>query len=365
MPGQVPKMNHNTVLVTGGAGFVGSNLAVSLKKKYSSMRVIALDNLKRRGSELNIKLLKRCGVEFVHGDIRNPEDLEFDTEIDLLLECSAEPSVLAGFGESPAYLINTNLTGTINCLELARKNKTDVIFLSTSRVYPYDALNSIRVDERVTRFAWSTEQQRDIPGWSLNGVDVGFSLEGPKSMYGATKLCSEIILQEYMKMYGIRAVINRFGVIAGPGQFGKVDQGVFTLWMLYHYFKKDLSYIGFGGEGKQVRDALHVDDVFTLVDIQLSSMDKFSGRTYNVGGGDFLNMSLQEATELAQDITGNNIQINPDPSDRPADVLIYITDNNKVMEECNWRPQKNKEVLFTDIYNWIKDNEKDIAEALI
>ena len=192
------------------------------------------------------QFLKDNNVEFIHGDIRNPEDLEFKCKIDILLECSAEPSVLAGYGESPAYLINTNLVGTINCLELARKNNSDVIFLSTSRVYPYDAVNSIKTIETDTRFEWAEKQGRDIQGWSNDGIGVDFLLIGPKSMYGATKLCSEIILQEYIAMYGIRGIINRCGVIAGPWQFGKVDQGVFTLWMLSHYFKRPLKYIGFG-----------------------------------------------------------------------------------------------------------------------
>ena len=143
------------------------------------------------------------------------------------------------------------MVGTINCLELARKNKADVVFFSTSRVYPYDAINSIKTIETETRFEWSNNQDRDILGWSKNGIDVNFALNGPKSMYGATKLCSEIILQEYIRMYEIRCVINRCGVIAGPWQFGKVDQGVFTLWMLAHYFKKPLKYIGFGGKGSK------------------------------------------------------------------------------------------------------------------
>ena len=126
-------MKYKSILITGGAGFVGSNLAVSLKKKYPALRIIVLDNLKRRGSELNIPRLKNYGIEFIHGDIRNPEDLELNFKIDLMLECSAEPSVLSGYDTNPRYIINTNLIGTVNCLELARRNKTDIIFLSTSK----------------------------------------------------------------------------------------------------------------------------------------------------------------------------------------------------------------------------------------
>ncbi|MGE5197631.1 MAG: NAD-dependent epimerase/dehydratase family protein, partial [Deltaproteobacteria bacterium] len=123
-------MKYRSLLITGGAGFIGSNLAVSFKRKYPGIKVIALDNLKRRGSEMNIPRLKGEGVCFIHGDIRAPEDLILSSGFDLLIECSAEPSVLAGFADNPAYIINTNLNGTVNCLEAARKNKADIIFLS-------------------------------------------------------------------------------------------------------------------------------------------------------------------------------------------------------------------------------------------
>jgi len=140
-------MKYQKVLITGGAGFIGASLAISLRKKYPHIAVIALDNLKRRGSELNLCRLREWGVSFIHGDIRNQEDLFLNSKIDLIIECSAEPSVLAGYGDNPFYIINTNLLGTINCLESARKNKADIVFLSTSRVYPYDAINALKTVE--------------------------------------------------------------------------------------------------------------------------------------------------------------------------------------------------------------------------
>lgn len=255
--------------------------------------------------------------------------------------------------------------GTINCLELARKNKADVIFLSTSRVYPYDAINGIKTIETETRFEWSKEQDINIPGWSMNGIDIGFTIHGPRSMYGATKLCSEIILQEYIKMYGIKGVINRCGVIAGPWQFGKVDQGVFTLWMLAHYFKKPLQYIGFGGVGKQVRDLLHINDLFDLLELQLTSMNNITSEVYNVGGGKAISLSLGETTRLCEDITGNRIEIKSELSARPADLIIYITDNQKVCNMVNWKPKRNTKKILEDIFLWIKDNESALQSALI
>lgn len=353
-------MKYKNILITGGAGFIGSNLAVSFKNKYPGLKVTVLDNLKRRGSEINLNRLKDHGVNFIHADIRCPEDLVLDKKIDLLLECSAEPSVLAGYGDNPFYIINTNLTGTINCLELARKHRADIIFLSTSRVYPYGLINDLKIKELDLRFDW--QDKRKIIGWSRQGVDINFSTNGPKTLYGATKLCSELILEEYIANYGLKGVVNRCGVIAGPWQFGKVDQGVFTFWMLAHYFKKNLNYIGFGGKGKQVRDLLHVDDLFRLIELELSAMDKINGRIFNVGGGRKVSLSLLETTRLCQKICGNKINIGKDLKNRPGDIAIYLTDNKKVTQELGWQPKKTQEEIMADIYDWIRADEKQACQ---
>lgn len=344
-------MKYMNLLITGGAGFIGSNLAVYFKRKYPLLKVFALDNLIRRGSEFNLPRLKENSIKFIRGDVRYPKDLELKFDIDLILECAAEPSALAGY-ENPSYIIDTNLNGTVNCLELCRKRKAGMIFLSTSRVYPYEKINAIKRRETKSRFEW--------PGFS--GVATDFPLTGPKTLYGATKLASELILQEYVDAYGVKAVVNRCGVIAGPWQFGKVDQGVFTYWMLAHYFKKPLKYIGFGGEGKQVRDLLHVEDLCRLIDLQVNSLSKLSGNTYNVGGARESSLSLLETTAFCQKITGNKIKVGRDLRNRRGDIAVYLTDNKKVSQELNWRPQKQASVILNDIFNWIKDNEAKLKK---
>ena len=257
------------ILVTGGCGFVGSSLAHRLREDFPQSEIICLDNLKRRGSELNLSRLRKAGIRFIHGDIRNKEDLEVINNIDLLLECSAEPSVLAGINSNLAYLINTNLIGTINCLELARKCQAKFIFLSTSRVYPIRTINNLQFQEGKTRFELLNEQT--IPGVSSEGFTEKFTLDGARSIYGTTKLASEFFVQEYVDMYGLQAVINRCGVITGPWQFGKVDQGVVVFWIAKHFWKQKLSYIGYGGTGRQIRDILHIDDVCNLMSIQIKN----------------------------------------------------------------------------------------------
>ena len=343
-------MKYNNILITGGAGFIGSNMAVSFKRKYPKLKVYALDNLKRRGAELNLPRLKENDVNFIHGDIRNPEDLVLDFDVDLMIECSAEPSVLAGF-DNPSYIINTNLTGTVNCLELCRKHKADIIFLSTSRVYPYQAINKIKTIETSTRFEWL-----------IKGINENFTTQGPKTLYGATKLSSELLLQEYIANYGIKGVINRCGVIGGPWQFGKIDQGIFTYWMLAHYFKKPLKYIGFGARGKQVRDLLHVDDLFILIDIQVSGLSGINGNIYNVGGGKEASLSLYETTRLCREITGNKIKIGSESSTRLGDISIYLSDNSKVSGELKWKPKRKAKSVLSDIFTWIRNNEMGLKK---
>ncbi len=350
-----------SVLVTGGAGFVGSNLAVKLKERHPGMRVSVLDNLKRRGSELNLPRLHGAGVEFFHGDIRNKEDLP-NFEIDLILECSAEPSVLAGYDGSPDYLLNTNLVGTLNCLELARQQGASFVFLSTSRVYPIHALSDLRYEEDASRFALVDEQP--YPGASAHGIAEDFPLEGARSLYGATKLASEMFVEEYRAAYGIKTVVNRCGVITGPWQMGKVDQGVFALWMARHYFGGELSYFGYGGTGKQVRDFLHVADLFELVDLQIQELDLFDGRMFNVGGGVEKSLSLLETTHLCEQITGKKITIHRRPETRVADVPLYISDHRKITELCGWRPSSGPKQTLNDIYYWIRENE-DLVRATL
>lgn len=355
-------MAIKSILVTGGAGFVGSRLATGLKEQYEGARVVALDNLRRRGSELNLPRLKAGGVEFVHGDIRNPGDLEEAGAFDLLLECSAEPSVLAGYGGSPRYVLETNLTGTLNCLEAARVHGAAIVFLSTSRVYPMAAIRKLNYAEGETRLDLLEEQS--VPGASAAGIAESFPLEGSRSLYGATKLASELILAEYLEMYGLRGVINRCGVLTGPWQMGKVDQGVVVLWAARHIYGGALKYIGYGGEGKQVRDLLHVDDLLDLICLQLRDLDTLSGQVFNVGGGRDVSVSLRELTALCEEFTGNTINIASDPRDRDADIPLYLTDHRKVTAATGWKPTRTVETTVEEICRWIHDHRKRLAPIL-
>jgi CDP-paratose 2-epimerase len=352
----------NRVLITGGAGFVGSNLAVSLAGRHHDWELIAFDNLYRRGSELNLPRLEEAGVEFVQGDVREPADLDRLPEISALIECSAEPSVMSGTDGDTSYLVHTNLTGAYNCLELARRDRALLVFLSTSRVYPVQPQLDLDLVEVATRFELAETQE--TRGASAAGISEEFPLEGHRTLYGATKLAAELLIEEYRASQGVPAVIDRCGVIAGPWQMGKVDQGVFTHWMLAHQFRRPLSYIGFGGQGKQVRDLLHVEDLVDLVERQLLEPESWDGRTVNVGGGRGCSLSLMETTEICRELTGNEVPIAPVAETREGDVPIYLSDCAKLFGLDEWRPRRSAKQVLADIHQWVAADEDRIAAAL-
>jgi CDP-paratose 2-epimerase len=353
------------ILITGGAGFVGGALARAILRVRPGGTVVALDNLRRRGSEWNVQGLIADGVRFVHGDVRNPADLAgLDGGFDALIEASAEPSVHAGIGESPRYVLDTNLCGAINCLEFARERCGGVIFLSSSRVYSLAPLRALPVTAGPTRLDLP-EGAAGAPGLSRAGISEQFAVDGPRSYYGASKLAAELLCQEYAAHGKLPVVINRCGVIAGPGQFGKTDQGVFTLWVARHAFGRPLKYTGFGGKGLQVRDLLHPADLADLVLRQLESVQRLSGRTFNVGGGRAGAVSLQEYTRLCRDATGREVPIAEEAATAEVDIPWYITDHARVSEILGWSPTKSPQAIVADIHVWVRANEKVLSGLIV
>jgi CDP-paratose 2-epimerase len=349
------------LLLTGGAGFVGANLAVGLAERHPDWEILALDNLMRRGSELNLPRLRTAGVRFEPGDVRQTEDLARLPAIDALIECSAEPSVLAGF-ENPEAVVSTNLVGAWNCLQLALRDGAQFVFLSTSRVYPVGALSRVQLHESETRF--ELDERQPLPGVSPAGISEDFPLTGPRTMYGASKLSAELLIEECRASAGLRAVVDRCGVIAGPWQMGKVDQGVFTHWLISHRFGRPLSYIGFGGYGRQVRDVLHVADLLELIDEQLAEPEHWDGVVANVGGGAHGSLSLRETTGLARELSGNEVPLTSVPEQRPGDIPIYISDCSRLFEHTSWRPRRDPKTVLADTWDWICEYESVLKAVL-
>ncbi len=349
---------YKSIAVTGGAGFVGSTLAIALKRDFPAADVVAFDNLKRRGSELSLTRLQTNGIRFLHGDIRCPEDVAALGACEVMIECSAEPSVHAGYGDDPSYLLNTNLGGTINALEHARRQGSTLIFLSSSRVYPIAPLRALPL--RVTGERLTLAPDHKGEGWSAAGISESFPLAGHRSLYGATKLASELLIEEYRVMYGIKAVINRCGVLTGPWQMGKVDQGVVVLWMARHVFGGVLNYMGFGGTGHQVRDILHVEDLYAVIRLQMAAMDRHSGRIYNVGGGPDVSVSLRELTDWCVRISGRLTVVGTDHNTLYADVPYYVTDTTMVTKATAWTPKRSVENILLDIHAWLVNHRESV-----
>ena len=178
------------------------------------------------------------------------------------------------------------------------KDKSNIIFLSSSRVYSIKQLRKI---------VGATNLIKPINKLKL--INENFETSDPSSLYGFTKLASEKLIKEFFFNTNLRYLINRFGVIAGPWQFGKQDQGFVSLWLAKHYFKKKLSYIGFGGHGEQIRDVIHIEDVCEIIFLQIKYFNKIYNDTFNIGGGKINAISLKELTSKCEHITGNKIKI--------------------------------------------------------
>jgi CDP-paratose 2-epimerase len=349
------------ILITGGAGFIGGNLAVALAHRHTEWEVAALDDLSRRGSELNLPRLDAAGVEFFEGDVREPADLREAGNFSALVECSAEPSVLASL-DDPSRSFETNLLGAFNCLERARHCNGFFVFLSTSRVYPIAPLRSLDLIEAETRFELAPRQA--LPGAGPEGISEAFPLAGARTVYGATKLAAEHFIEEYANDFGLRATVDRCGVVAGPWQMGRVDQGVFSWWLLAHLLDLRLDYMGFSGTGKQVRDLLHIDDLVDLVEEQLCEPDRWSGVTANVGGGRERSLSLLEATALCAELTGNEVEVGSEPATRPGDVPVYLSDCSQLAGLSSWRPTRTPRDVFVDMLDWASEDEDALRYSL-
>ena len=245
------------ILITGGCGFVGSNLAIYLKKKLNNSKIYSLDNLCRNGSKVNEARIKIYKIQNYKIDIRDYSKISKLPKFELIIDCCAEPAIEASFKE-PDRVFGTNLVGTFNILKKCIKDKTNILFLSSSRVYSISNLKQL-----------VNKQNLIQPIKIKKTINEKFKTSLPSSLYGFTKLSSEKLIREFSFTGKIKYIINRFGVISGPWQFGKQDQGFISLWIARHILKKKLSYIGFGGYGHQVRDIIHIDDVCEIIFLQI------------------------------------------------------------------------------------------------
>jgi CDP-paratose 2-epimerase len=342
------------VLITGICGFAGFSIAERLLKSHSNLQIIGLDNFSRKGSELNISDLATLGVNLIRGDIRSQSDIDDLPKVDWVIDCAANPSVLAGIDDqsSSRQLIEHKLIGTVNLLEYCKTHKAGLILLSTSRVYSASVLASLPVESSDNRFVL---EDCDASGASSLGISEDFPTTAPISLYGASKLASETLILEYGECFDFPVWVNRCGVLAGAGQFGKADQGIFSFWIHSFREKKPLKYIGFDGTGHQVRDALHPKDLVPLLSRQMLEPDWEAPKIMNIGGGFANSLSLKELSNWCEDRFGQN-EVLASQDKRPMDAPWIVMDSTTAQNAWNWSVKTKIEQILEEIANHAEKN---------
>ena len=338
------------ILITGGCGFIGTNLSIFLNNK--GYKIYTIDNFQRSGSKFNYKILKKYKIKNYNIDISNYSKIKKLPKFDIIIDSCAEAAVEVSKNEIDR-VINTNLYGTFNILKKAKKDKAKVIFLSSSRVFSINKLNSLIKNKNIKKSLKIKKK-----------VNEKFNTNDPKSIYGFTKLASEMLIEEFSYAFNLKYIINRCGVISGPLQFGKQDQGFISLWIWRHLNKKKLSYIGYGGLGNQVRDVLHITDLCKLIYLQILKIKKIHNDTFNLGGGSKSFISLKNLTKICQKLTGKKIKISSNKKTSIYDIPIYITDNTKISKTYGWKPKKNIFDIVNDTYKWLKNNKLILKKYL-
>jgi CDP-paratose 2-epimerase len=337
------------VLVTGVCGFVGRVLAEGLLDADASLTVIGLDNLSRPGSWLNREPLRERGVDLRHGDLRVAADVAAVGPVDWVIDAAANPSVLAGVDgrASSRQLVGHNLDGTVNLLEHCRCCGAGFTLLSTSRVYAIRPLAAMKVEVADGAFVPEADQAFPV-GLSTEGIAESFSTAAPVSLYGATKLASEVLALEYAEAFGFPAWINRCGVLTGAGQFGRADQGIFSFWIHSWRAGRPLRYLGFDGVGHQVRDCLHPRDLVPLIRAQMAGADPAKPRICNFGGGVGNARSLAQLSAWCADRFGAR-EVEKVAEMRAYDLPWVVMDNRQAEECWGWKPETSVESVLEEI----------------
>ena len=337
------------ILITGICGFVGSTLAKSWLAAVPGLTVLGLDNFIRQGSEQNRAELQKLGVKVYHADIRAASDFETLPAVDWVIDAAANPSVLAGIDglTSSRQLVEHNLQGTVNLLEYCKRHGAGFILLSTSRVYSIKPLAQLPVSAQGEAFR--LPKGASLPaGVSPAGVSELFSTAPPVSLYGSTKLTSELLALEYGETFGFPVWINRCGVLAGAGQFGRADQGIFSYWINAYLRRRPLRYIGFGGTGHQVRDCLHPRDLIPLLQKQTAAPQGQPVRLVNLGGGASHAMSLAELSAWCSGRFGAHA-VASEPAMRRFDIPWLVMDSTLAGSAWGWQPQTSLEQILEEI----------------
>lgn len=333
------------VLIAGGAGFVGTNLALYLHDK--GYEVTIFDNLSRGTAQKNIKYIeaKYPDIKKIIGDVRNFDEVSKAVENqEAVFNLAAQVAVTTSL-ISPREDFEINILGSFNLLEAVRKTKIPLIYTSTNKVYG-DNVNNIPIEELEKTYDFANE----LKG---KGIPESFSVDAKEhTPYGCSKLAADKYTQDYYYIYGVPTVVNRMSCIYGLHQFGTEDQG----WLAHFIIsalKKD--HLTIFGDGKQVRDVLFAGDLVRLLHSELENIDKVKGETFNVGGGPNNTISLLQLLEKIKQL-GSETSISYS-NWREADQKVYYSDISKAKELLGWEPQVNSEDGIEKFYEWAKNLE--------
>ena len=339
------------ILITGICGFVGSTLARALHASGRSYEITGFDNFIRPGSETNRAPLEALGIRVITADLRFPAQIDTLPDADFVIDAAANPSVLAGVDgrTSSRELVDHNLGGTINVLEYCKARRAGFILLSTSRVYAIEPLAGLSVTGESGAFRPVAPAAGFPTGLSEQGLAENFSTAAPLSLYGATKLASEAMALEYGLTYDFPVFLNRCGVLAGAGQFGRADQGIFAYWINSWRRQRPLKYLGFGGHGHQVRDCLHPRDLIPVLEQQFAAPRVTAAdRLANFSGGAASAMSLRQLSDWCAARFGPQA-VAPDGTPRPFDIPWIVLDHAKATRLWNWRPVTPTAAILDEI----------------
>lgn len=337
------------ILISGICGFVGSALARALLQADPTHEICGFDNFIRPGSESNRDDLKKLGVKLFHSDLRAGSDIEALPACAWVIDAAANPSVLAGVDGkmSSRQLVEHNLGGTLHLLEYCKRHRAGFVLLSTSRVYSIPPLAALPV--QAVAGAFRPTLAEPVAGLTASGVNETFPTAAPVSLYGAAKLASEALALEYGETFDLPVFVNRCGVLAGAGQFGRADQGIFAYWLNCWLRRRPLKYIGFDGLGHQVRDCLHPRDLAVLVQKQLAAPRLPAGdRLLNVSGGTASALSLRQLSQWCTDKFGGQT-VASDPKPRPFDLPWLVLDSAKAARLWRWQPETKVTGILDEI----------------
>ena len=345
------------ILITGICGFVGSTLARGLREGWPDWEIVGLDNFVRAGSETNRRALRETRRQALPRRRPQPQRPGALPRCDWIIEAAANPSVLAGVDgkTSSRQLIEHNLVGTINMLELRSSGAAASpssapaasIRFAPSRPFPWRPGRPVRPVAAECAAHPAASAPRAWRRISRRSLRCPFT--------AASKRASELLACEYAESFNLPVSILRCGVLAGAGQFGKIDQGIFSYWIHSWRRKRPLKYIGFNGTGLQVRDCLHARDLLPLVAQQIQSPRPDAPRVLNVSGGSSQSASLRQLSAWCAERFGPH-PVAAEAKDRPFDVPWLVLDSSLAAQTWGWKPQTPLEAIWTEIAEHAEKN---------